>query len=540
MRRWEWVALLGLAIAVLLVYGNSLGGDFCYDENIVILRNDNVQDPDRIWALWSDTYWGSGVAEPLDSRGWRPLTIFTFHLNHRIGGNDPFVYHFTNVLLHAAATILLFLALVRLRFGPLVAVSAASLFALHAVHTESVAQIVGRSELLAGACALVALLMHLKAFPVEKPPPTARWAWIAGAALTLLMGLLGKESAVGFYALVLASDIVRTKGSTPRDTALRVLGSRWKAWLVYMAPLAAFLALRLALFGRAFPSGEVHFVDNPIAALSPLLRPLASLVVFGKSLSLLLVPAALSADYGYAQLPVERFWASGLFWFGLLALGAMVWKCTGSFRGKPAALWGCLAFLLAFFPVSNAVFLIHTILGERVLYVPSIGFCVLAGAAFSEAASSSRTAQRTTAWTILALILLFNAIRTPLRNRDWRDDLTLFDATAKVSSNSVRVLNNYGNVLYTRGDIDGAEEQYRRALELFPDYDDARVNLAGALIRRGSLGEARELLEKVLERNPSHAIAISNMELLERLEKPTPPGGRQDSSSPRSGPPRRP
>jgi tetratricopeptide (TPR) repeat protein len=258
-------------------------------------------------------------------------------------------------------------------------------------------------------------------------------------------------------------------------------------------------------------------VDNPIAAMHPLLRPLGSLVVLGKSLSLLIVPASLSADYGYAQLPVDRFWASGLFWFGLLALVSMIWKSSGAFRKHPALLWGCVAFLLAYLPVSNALFLIHTVLGERVLYLPSIGFCVLAGAAFARAASASRGA-RTTAWTILVLVLLFNAIRTPLRNQDWQNDLTLFEATARVSTRSVRVLNNHGNVLYTRGDMEGAEKRYREALDLFPEYDDARVNLAGALMRRGKLDEAREHLDEVLSRNPDHPIARSNLELLERLE----------------------
>jgi len=538
MRRWDWVVLLGVLVAVLAVYSNSLGGDFCYDENLVILRNDNVQDPARIVSLWTDTYWGSSVKQSLDSQGWRPLTIFTFHLNHRLGGNDPFGYHLVNVLLHALASILLLLSLVRLRFTTLASASAAFLFALHAVHTEAVTQIVGRSELIAGVCALGALLLHLNAHRDDPPrSPAVRWALIATAGLVFFLGLMGKESALGFLALVVASDLVTVGGGGPRATARRILASRWRAYVVYLLPLVAFLVLRHVLFGRAFPSGDVHFVDNPLASLHPLLRPLASLVVFGKSLSLLVVPASLSADYGYAQLPVERFWASGLFWFGLLALGSMIWKSTGRFRKHPALLWGAVAFLLSYLPVSNALFLIQTVLGERVLYVPSIGFCVLAGAAFARAAGAASTSARTTAWTILSLVLLFNAIRTPLRNNDWRNDLTLFEATARVSTRSVRVLNNHGNVLYTRGDLVGAEKRYREALDLYPDYDDARVNLAGVLIRRGETAEARRLLDEVLARSPDHPVAASNLELLNRLESAPGPRG---SSSPPPAPPRTP
>ena len=352
MKRWDWIVLLGVLVTVLAVYANGLNGDFCYDENLVILRNDNVQDPDRILSLWSDTYWGSSVESSLDSRGWRPLTIFTFHVNARLGGKDPFGFHLANVILHALASILLFLSLVRLRLPRLASATAAFLFAVHAVHTEAVTQIVGRSELIAGTCALGALLLHLHA---QRGSPLRRWGLTASSAALFFMGLLGKESALGFYALVLASDVVLLGGEGLRATARRILLERWKSYVFYILPLVAFLVLRYVLFGRAFPSGDVHFVDNPLAAMHPLVRPLASLLVLGKSLSLLVVPASLSADYGYAQLPVDRFWASGMFWFGLLALGSMIWKASTGFRKHPALLWGTVAFLLAYLPVSSAL-----------------------------------------------------------------------------------------------------------------------------------------------------------------------------------------
>lgn len=522
MSRGSWIALVALVVTVLVVYSNALDGDFCYDENIVILRNDNVQDPARLWTLWTDTYWGTAVGDELDSRGYRPLTIFSYHMNHRISGNDPFAYHLTNVALHAACTALLLLLALRLRFGLTVAVPAAALFAVHAIHTEAVTQIVGRAELIAGLFMLLATLLHVEAFPHPDrpaPPASRRWMYVALAVLSVLLGFLGKESAIGFYGLVLATDLVvlGLQGSV-LETAKRLVVSRYRAWLAYLLPLAAFLVLRWVLLGRAFPTHEVHFVDNPIVLLAPALRPLGALLVFGKVVLLLLVPAALSADYGYAQLAVDRFWTSPLFWFGVIALAALVYAAYRFRRSQPAATWGVIAFLLAWVPVSNALFPIQTVLGERVAYVPSMGFCLLMGGLFAHAIRTERQWARITAWSALALLLLFNAVRTPVRNRDWRSDLTLFDATAEVSTRSIRVLNNYGNVLYTRGDLDGAEKQYRQALSLYEGYDDARVNLAGVLIARRELEEARRHLEIVLENRPDHPTALSNMKLLESLE----------------------
>ncbi len=523
MTRGSWIALVALVVAVLVVYGNALGLGFCYDENIVILRNDNVQDPDRIFALWSDTYWGTAVADSLDSRGWRPLTIFSFHLDHRAGGDDPWGYHLVNVLLHAACTALFLVLLVRLRLGLVVAVPAAALFALHAVHTEAVTQIVGRAELIAATGILAAALAHAHAFgpgPALRRP-ALRWPLVAAASLLFGLGLLGKESAVGFYGLVLATDVLAAgTGKGIAGTARGIFSSRWPAYAAYLVPLAGFLVARWALFGRAFPSHDVHFVDNPIVLLPVWLRPLGALLVFGKAVLVMLVPASLSADYGYAQLAVDRFWSSGLFWLGALALAGIVYLACRLRRDAPGATWGAIVLLAAWLPVSNALFSIQTIFGERVTYIPSIGLCVMVAALFALASRDRRTWLRTAAWTILGLVLVGNAVRTPVRNRDWRNDLTLFEATARVSTRSIRVLNNYGNVLYTRGDLAGAERQYRKALSLYADYDDARVNLAGVLIARGERAEARANLEAVLARNPGHPTALANLGLLDNVAPP--------------------
>jgi tetratricopeptide (TPR) repeat protein len=197
-----------------------------------------------------------------------------------------------------------------------------------------------------------------------------------------------------------------------------------------------------------------------------------------------------------------------------VALAALAWAAVRFRRSVPAVTWGALVLALAWIPVSNAFFTIHTVFGERVLYLPSVGFCVLAGAAAARAVRARAQWTRVAAWTALALLLLFNAVRTGVRNRDWRNDLALFDATSRVSTRSVRVLNNYGNVLYTRGDLEGAARQYRKALSYFPDYDDARINLASVLIAQGRHDEAREHLEQVLARNPDHPIANDNLRLV--------------------------
>lgn len=538
-----WPAALGLAVLTLAVYANALSGGFCYDDNVVILRNANVQDPARILALWTDAYWATSAGP----EGWRPLTIFSFHVNYRLGGNAPFGYHMVNVLLHGGCTLLLFRLLTRLAFGQATALVASVVFALHAVHTEAVSQIIGRAELIATLAALGAAVLHVEAFPpapdhAARSRPTAhRLLCAVGACALLFLGLLGKESAIGMLGIVAATDALavvrRHRGTLAGEsrrwwTAARdVARARWPAWLGYCAAVAAFLAARFLILGTASPVPEVPFVDNPMVGVPPLLRPLASLLLFGKAATLLVLPVHLSADYGFAQLPVDTFWTSGFFWVGFLTLVGLCWvviscgkraregdetrRHGAGVRHAEAVTWGALVLALGWVPVSNALLVIQTILGERTLYLPSLGACVLLAGAFSWARESTRPPVRQVAWVALVTLLFFHAVRTPLRNNDWHSDMALFAATAEDSPKSVRALNNGGSVLMLRGDVAGAEARYRKALALFPAYDDARANLATLLARRGELAEARAELLRILEHNPDHRLAAEHLRKIE-------------------------
>jgi len=174
--RWH-VALL-LAVTM-LVYGNTLLNSFTLDDGVYILSNSAVTGPSV-----------RGLFEPDKTNHiFRPVTFATLALNWAVGGAQPFGYHLVNLLLHAAVILLLYLVL-RTLLEPLpraatVALAAAWLFAVHPIHTEAVASIVGRSELLAAGFLLVAWLLHLHDRPIL-------------ALASLVLALLSKESAVTF------------------------------------------------------------------------------------------------------------------------------------------------------------------------------------------------------------------------------------------------------------------------------------------------------------------------------------------------------
>jgi len=518
MNRSTAISVLVLAAVGLALYGGSLRNGFCYDENIVILGNDYVQEDGRLGTILTTTYWGSQAGEQkIDSWGYRPLVILSYYANRKAGGNDPFGYHLVNVLLHVSAGILLFLLLRRLGLPRMLDLAAAGLFMVHALHVEAVAQVVGRAELLSALSVLGALHLHLLA--LRQGGLRGRLGWPGLAALVMFLGLLAKEDAAGFIAAAFCMDFFLAGGKGGvGHTFLEVVRTRWKTYALYLVPVAAFLLLRCALLGRALPTFDVHFVDNPMVLLPAWLRPLASVALFGKVMLLFLFPLHLSADYGYNQVPVERFHAMPEFYAGLLALALLSWLALRLRRSCPAALFGWSLFVLLYLPLSSALFPIHTILGERILYIPLMGLSIFSAALVTSAMQARPGALRLAAPCLMAALVLFNMVRTPARVSDWKNDRVLFESTARTAKSSVRVLNNYGNVLLLRNDLDGAEQQYRRALELYPEYDDAAVNLAGLLVRRGEGAEAVTILEKVLERRPDHPTAGETMALARELE----------------------
>src|SRR5271157_154342 len=260
------VALL-LAVAT-LVYGNTLLNAFTFDDFLYILHNPAVTN----FSL-------SGLFVPTRaSNVIRPVTFASFALNLALEGAHPFGYHLLNLLLHGVVTLLIYLVLRKLlesvQQGATVAWVAALLFAVHPIHTEAVAAIVGRSELLAAGFLLAAWLLHLHDRPIL-------------ALVCFVLALMSKESAVAFVPLALAGDYARGK--------LKPL-CRY-AWIAGVA--VVYIALLWEIQGGRFGEKEVLFLDNPLAKFPASLRILNALRVAWKYVGLQVYPATLSYDYSY-------------------------------------------------------------------------------------------------------------------------------------------------------------------------------------------------------------------------------------------------
>jgi protein O-mannosyl-transferase len=506
---------IGFLIAmVAVVYGNTLFNGFAQDDQIYIFENHAVTAHSARELFLPNAL----------SHVFRPLSFATLSANWAVSGARPFTYHLCNVLLHAAATCLLYLLFRRLLEGlpraAEIAFVGGLLFAVHPIHTEAVANVVGRSELLAAGFLFGAWLLHLRGRHVLS---------LAGLALALL----SKESAVVFLPLVLAADYLRAR-----------LKPAWR-YFSFAALVLLYVAIFWKVQGGRFGT-VVPFLDNPLGALPTDLRILNAFRIAANYLSLLIYPSALSCDYSYNSITL---YANGRAWLGALPMFIVltVWLWSFFTRRGGWALAGGM-YLIGFAVTANLLFPVGTILGERLAYLPSAGFCLLIALAWA------RLHARTPGWalTILAVAVVGLSLRTTLRNLDWRDNFTLYSAALRRVPGSAKMHNAIAAEYANRGQPERAKAEYETALQIYGDYpealesfglfessvgndaharqlltaavalaqkgslkyDFAVVNLAAHLIKMSDYAGALPLLNQVVADSPDYARAWANRAVL--------------------------
>jgi tetratricopeptide (TPR) repeat protein len=487
--------LLGPLIAVLLFLPTIRHG-FVFDDQPVIGQNPLMRDLGDLPRLLVAPYWNTPTRERML---YRPVTSVSFAIDRAIvSGFDPRWFHLVNVLLHGLATALLTAwAATTLpgRIGPL---TAGVLFAVHPVHVEAVAGIVGRAEILAACGVLGTLLCHRAV--LRAPGGRRATAAIPAAWALCLLAAGAKESAVIAPVLCLLADLAFPAGAPRRRRVLLYAG--------YAAALAIYFAVRMQVLGTVGIGKPIAFVDNPAAAAGPIDGRLTALGAVARYTVLLLWPRHLSADYSFDQIPVIRTLAEPWALAGLLVVAGVLGGGAFLLRRAPAAGQALLWMAVSAAPTSNLLVFIGTLLAERLMYLPSAGLCLLAAA--GAAALERRGAGRLVLAAVAALGVA-GAARTWIRLPEWRDDLALYASAARVSPRSARIRYNLGNAYLRGGRHAEAESEYREALAIYPDFGDAMVNLGLALVQRGRPTEALSILERGAARHPANADIAVNL-----------------------------
>ena len=502
--RQRYLIAFSAGIVSIIVNANSLVNGFAYDDVWIISNRELVHGIGRGWEIVTSQFW-SDAFEPLI---YRPLTLLTFAVDWQVWGGDPFGFHLTNVVLHAVVTVLLVFFLSR--FFPIWAAWAGGLvFAVHSVHTEAVANVVGRAEILTALFILIGCLVYMRAVRRERISLTVV------ALLAILYTLAGFSKEVGFVmpGLLLATDLPLLARTSTGE-----LGRFTRARLPLYASLAGVLALlflvRLAVLGTlvgSVPARTFALDDSFTTRLFTMAR------VWPRFFDLLLFPLDLSADYSPAViLPASGLTLGGAFGFVLVILTIAL--AVVAFRRLPEFSMAVMWSVVALIPVSNLLIMVETVLGERRLYLPSISVSIVVALALARAPATRR---RLLGAAVVAWVGFFSVV-TIRRNPVWASTDAVFADLLRHHPESSRVLFGLGQRHQELGNYAEARIWMERSLEIWPWYAPYQAKFATTLMDQGRFDEAEARARRAIELDPQHRGNYKLLLLILLLEKKYP------------------
>lgn len=398
---------LAVVACALIPYIPALWNGFAMDDLYIILWNPLVHAVQGVWGAFTGPYW----PPDLGGQMYRPLPLASFAIDWTIAGGHPALFHAVNLLWHAAAGVIV-AAMTRRWADVRAAFAAGVVFAVHPVHVEAVANVIGLGELMAAVAVCLSVYMAVVRQDV---------LW---SGVFLVAGLLSKENAVVAPALIVWAWLVQL---TPRPARRRVVAFV-VSWIVLGS---AYLVVRGIVL---HPYERLHATAPVFLGESALTGGLTAIAALADVARLLILPLTLRVDYSPAERTAVHSLVDGrlLLGLGCLALWAvlliMTWR-----RQRRVEAFGLGWIAIAFLPVSNLLFSSGVLLAERTLYLPSVGLALAAGAALGGA---RLPLQR---FNLVVLVIgLAGAVRSAVRAPVWRNDLAVTESILTDSPRSYR------------------------------------------------------------------------------------------------------
>ena len=436
-----------------MVYLGALNHSWAFDDGPIIQSNPAAHSIPAAAAAFFSSYWPS---DQTTSGQYRPLTVLSFAIDWSLSNGSTTWFHLVNVMLHGTATAL-FVLVVSAWLSPLGALIAGLVFAVHPVHVEAVANVVGRAEVLvaAGVFACVLAARQYRRTSDRRTQAT----WFALALLLLLTSLLVKEHAVITVAVILLDHIL--------DPA----GNRRQSLTLYIGLVAVTLGWFYLWHSIAGQYVSVS-VAATIRGLSFFDRLGTMLVAQLHVVRLLVWPMELSADYNPQIIPRLEHW-SWLSTVGLLTSSAMLTLAVALRRRVPAITFGIGLAAVSYAPTSNLLFPSGVILSERNLYLAVAAPCVVLGWLAMRLSERTRSTFRQRARPVLTAVVLGLLVvysgRTVSRVPFWKDGETVLLMDFVQHPENYRARLRVGGFLRARGDLPGALAEANTAGAVFTD-----------------------------------------------------------------------
>lgn len=473
--RSRWFAPLAFLALSFALYGNTLPGEFVYDDAF-FYKNGALRD----WSYLVEA-WYEPVLKSLGNYSpYRPLTFITFALNFLMTGESPLWFHVVNVLLNGLACWLLFLVIDRLFGERKLSWLVALLFALFPVHVESIAYIKARDELLVACFGFGAWLAFLRATDAGQ----RRIPWSIAAAALSFGAFCSKETSLVLPG-VFGGALLLLHG-------WRATMRAWVPVAFQAAAIAIFFVLRaVALNGQGLPDGEIlYFGQNPLGYMTYAYVPWTALQLLFVAVAMTFVPWNLSATYGFAHVPLTNSpigtWMvpAGIATLIVLLVLVAVPRTRRSALGV-----GALAFLVLYFPFSKVPFYQSIdFFAERWLYAPSAGLAMIGGYALYLIWKRWKPVAPVL---FTAIVVAYVIVILP-RNLVWWNETRLGESMVRDAPNSVISYVFLGNNRLQYGRLQEATTLVTKGLAISRDHIPIHHVAAATALGAGELGVAEQ------------------------------------------------
>jgi tetratricopeptide (TPR) repeat protein/cbb3-type cytochrome oxidase subunit 3 len=499
--------LLATVISILLVgvvwiaFGQTLRHEFVnYDDGSFVYANPRITSGLTIDNVkWAFTHFRAG--------NWQPLTVISHMLDCQLYGLQPWGHHLTNVLLHAAAVILLLLALWQLTDNLWASAFVAALFAIHPLRVEPVAWVSGRGDVLSGVFFMLTLLAYAR-YARSDRFSLGRYAMVL---VLFALGLMCKPTLVTVPFVLLLLDywpLGRVTGPPARLPAresfrISIGAGRWSAVRVLLLEKIPFFALSAAscvaaILAREVTPGEIHHAFAERAGNVALF--------YIEYLGQMIYPAHLAVLYPYPETgPGVPEVILALLFLCIVCVVLFIWR-----RRYPFLLIGWLWFLGMLVPMIGLVQIGSIARADRYTYLAEIGLYIL-GTWGAMALFKSLQHKREILSAAALVITGAFITRSYFQGACWKNSETLWRHTVAVTHDNYIAQNNLGGTLLEQGQLNEAIAHYREAVEIKPDVPEVQSNLGNALVREGEVEEAIGHLQKALQIDPSYAEAYNYM-----------------------------
>ncbi|HET6932782.1 MAG TPA: tetratricopeptide repeat protein, partial [Candidatus Acidoferrum sp.] len=499
--------LLHLSLLFVLsfaLYAPTLRNEFVTDDKLQILQNPLVLQGKSLGEAFTGDVWDfahkSKENAGQGSNYYRPLQVLVYSAEYHFFGPNPLPWHLVNVLLNSAVVCLIYLLVASLA-TPGLAFWASLFFALHPMHTEPVAWIAALPELQCALFLLLAMLFYHRAKSAPSPLP-----FLAFSTLFYLAALFSKEPAILFPAVLLCYEFLYPQ---LRPVSLLSVARRLAPFLV---SLAIYLAARISALGGFSPHTSMNRARLTLGQLF-----FAIPAVFARYVGKLFVPTHMNYFYAFPLTTTLTAWAFAGFLLGLLLLA-----CIFYFRNsRPVLSFALCWFVLTLAPALSLNSVAINFFTERYLYIPSVGFSVLAASFVLAIYARSRqsSVQRIALGVSVAALFGFYIVQTERRVAIFHDNYSLLSDTVLHSPNSYVVQGQLAAAYYDRGEIDHAIEHVLLALQFNPDYILGHINAAWYFTDKGNYDAAIPQLKEAIRVYPDYLIPWVNLAKVYTLQQ---------------------